>query len=74
MLTIFFTDRPVTNWATASTCDTQAYAKFFHAMLDDGVYLPPAQFETFFVSLAHTEPEIDRTLEAARRAFRASAR
>jgi len=74
MLTIFFTDRPVTNWATASTCDTQAYAKFFHAMLDDGIYLPPAQYETFFVSLAHTEPEIDRTLEAARRAFRASAR
>ncbi len=74
MLTLFFTDRPVHDWAGASTCDTQMYASFFRAMLEEGVYLPPAQFETFFVSLAHTDSEIDRSIESARRALRACAR
>jgi len=74
MLTLFFTDRPVHDWAGASTCDTKMYASFFRAMLEEGVYLPPAQFETFFVSLAHTDPEIDRSVDSARRALRACAR
>jgi len=74
MLTVFFTDRPVGDWSGAATCDTKMYAVFFRAMLEEGVYLPPAQFETFFVSLAHTDPEIDRTIESARRALRACAR
>jgi glutamate-1-semialdehyde 2,1-aminomutase len=74
MLTLFFTDRPVSDWTTASACDTKMYGTFFHGMLGEGIYLPPAQFETFFVSLAHTDPEIDRSVEAARRALRACAR
>jgi glutamate-1-semialdehyde 2,1-aminomutase len=73
MLTLFFTDRPVSDWTSAAACDTKMYGVFFHKMLDEGVYLPPAQFETFFVSLAHTDSEIDRTVQAARRALRACA-
>ncbi|MEE9218853.1 MAG: glutamate-1-semialdehyde 2,1-aminomutase [Acidobacteriota bacterium] len=74
MLTVFFTDRPVTDWVSASACDTQAYAAYFRSMLDQGVYLPPAQYETFFMSLAHAEADIEQTLKAARTAFRACAR
>jgi glutamate-1-semialdehyde 2,1-aminomutase len=73
MLTLFFTDQPVSDWTSAATCDTKMYGVFFHKMLEEGVYLPPAQFETFFVSLAHTDSEIDRTVQAARRALRACA-
>jgi glutamate-1-semialdehyde 2,1-aminomutase len=73
MLTLFFTENPVSDWTGAATCDTKMYGTFFHKMLDDGVYLPPAQYETFFVSLAHTDSEIDRTVQAARRALRACA-
>jgi glutamate-1-semialdehyde 2,1-aminomutase len=50
-------------------CDTQAYATFFHAMLENGVFLPPSQFEAWFVGLAHDEGVIKRTVEAARAAF-----
>ncbi len=71
MMTIFFTDRPVVDHATARACDTRRYAAFFHAMLQRGVYLPPSQFEAFFVSLAHSESEIDATIAAAREAFAA---
>jgi len=69
MWTGFFTSVEVTNWATADSCDRQLYGKFFHAMLSEGVYLAPSQFEAGFVSLAHTDEVIDRTLEAARKAF-----
>lgn len=64
MLTAFFTDRPVTDFASATSSDTGAYGKFFHAMLRHGVYLPPSQYEAWFVSLAHGEEEIERTLAA----------
>ena len=70
MFTTFFTDQPVTNWATAKTCDTQKFGKFFRAMLEQGVYLAPSQFEAGFMSLAHGEEEIDATIAAARQAFR----
>lgn len=69
ILWIAFTGLPVTDQATAKQCDTKRFAKFFHAMLDRGVYLPPSQFECLFVSAAHTDEEIDRTIEAAREAF-----
>jgi glutamate-1-semialdehyde 2,1-aminomutase len=71
MFTTFFTDAPVTNWSTASKADRTRYGKFFHAMLEEGVYLAPSQFEAGFVGAAHTDELIDRTIEAARRAFRA---
>jgi glutamate-1-semialdehyde 2,1-aminomutase len=71
MWTSFFTDRPVINWTTASASDRSRYGHFFHAMLDNGVYLAPSQFEAAFVSIAHTDDVIDRTIEAAKKAFRA---
>ena len=62
----FFTDQEVTDYASAKSCDTKRYAKFFHAMLDRGVYLAPSQFEVGFMSLAHTDDDIEKTLKAVR--------
>jgi glutamate-1-semialdehyde 2,1-aminomutase len=73
MFTVFFTSLPVTDFQTAKASDTGRYAKFFHALLDRGVYFPPSQFETCFVSLAHTSSNIRATIHAAREAFRAAA-
>jgi len=69
MWTSFFTDTPVTNWETANRSDREIYGRFFHAMLDEGVYLAPSQFEAGFVSVAHSEEVIEQSIEAARRAF-----
>jgi len=69
MVGVFFQEGPVTDLVTAQRSDTQRYARFFHAMLERGVYLPPSQFETLFVSLAHTDEQIDETIVAARGAF-----
>jgi glutamate-1-semialdehyde 2,1-aminomutase len=68
MWTSFFTNEPVVDWDSANKSDRQRYGKFFHAMLDEGVYLAPSQFEAAFVSLAHTEQVIQQTIEAARKA------
>jgi glutamate-1-semialdehyde 2,1-aminomutase len=73
MITVFFCAGPVTDYATAKASDTKRFGRFFHAMLERGVYLPPAQFEAAFVSLAHGEAEIDLTVAAAGEAFRAVA-
>jgi len=73
MMTTFFTPQEVVDWATAKTADTKRYAAFFRAMLENGVSLAPSQFEAAFVSAAHTAADIDRTLAAARAAFRAAA-
>jgi glutamate-1-semialdehyde 2,1-aminomutase len=70
MWTTFFTKGPVFDWQTANSCDRQLYGKYFHAMLDQGIYLAPSQFEAGFVSVAHTEEIIERTIEAARRGFK----
>jgi glutamate-1-semialdehyde 2,1-aminomutase len=70
MFTIFFTASEVLDAATARKADAPRFGRFFHEMLDRGVYLPPSQFEAAFVSLAHGEEEIHHTLEAARAAFR----
>src|SRR5687768_2700692 len=69
MWTTFFTDQPVSNWETANRSNREQYAKFFHAMLDEGVYLAPSQFEAGFVSLAHTDEIIDQTISAAKKAL-----
>jgi glutamate-1-semialdehyde 2,1-aminomutase len=71
MWTSFFTSEPVTDWTSAARSNRERYGKFFHAMLDEGVYLAPSQFEAGFISIAHTDDLLDRTVEAARRAFRA---
>ena len=76
MLTPFFVaadGQPVTNFKEATASDTQKYARFFHAMLDAGVYLPPSQYEAWFVSLAHDDAAIDETIRAAKTAFKAVA-
>ena len=71
MLTVFFTRKPVRDWPSADRCDRKAYARFFHGLLDNGVYFPPAQFETAMLSSCHTERDVERTLKAAARAFAA---
>ena len=69
MWTSFFTDEPVLDWEGANKSDRQRYGKFFHAMLEEGVYLAPSQFEAGFVSLAHTDEIIEQTIEAGRKAL-----
>jgi glutamate-1-semialdehyde 2,1-aminomutase len=69
MFTWFFTTGPVTDWASASKADTAAFGKFFTGMLDNGVYLPPSQFEAAFLSAAHSEADVQQTIAAAKQAF-----
>nr|MBA3541168.1 glutamate-1-semialdehyde 2,1-aminomutase [Deltaproteobacteria bacterium] len=66
MLTMFFTAGPVTDYASAKTSDTVRFGSFFRGMRDRGVFLPPSQYEAMFVSLAHTDDDIDLILAAAR--------
>ena len=69
MLGIFFTDLEVTDYNLAKTSDTSKYGKFFRCMLKEGIYLPPSQFETLFLSVAHSEEDIEKTLKASSCAF-----
>jgi glutamate-1-semialdehyde 2,1-aminomutase len=70
MLTPFFSRHPVRDYQAALTSDTRAYGAFFRAMLARGIYLPPSQFESWFISGAHTERDIERTIRAARDAMK----
>jgi glutamate-1-semialdehyde 2,1-aminomutase len=70
MLTLFFATDAVTDFRTAKRADTARFARFFHGMLERGIYLPPSQFEAWFVSLAHGADEIRATAEAAAAALR----
>lgn len=70
LVTPFFTAQPVRDFASAMTADTTRYAAFFRGLITRGVYPPPSQFEAWFISAAHTEKEIDRTIKAARAAIR----
>jgi glutamate-1-semialdehyde 2,1-aminomutase len=69
MMCCFFRPPPVTNYAQATASSTPAFAAWFHAMLEAGIYLPPSQFEAMFVSAAHCEQDLNRTVEAASEAF-----
>ena len=69
LLTLFFSDVPVTSYEEARACDLEAHASFCRALLERGVYPPPSQFEAWFPSLAHDEGAIERTIAAAREAF-----
>ena len=73
LFTVFFTDQEVVDFDTARTTDTEVFAAFFHSMLEQGVYLPPAAFEAWFFSSAHDEAAIDRVLSALPGAARAAA-
>jgi glutamate-1-semialdehyde 2,1-aminomutase len=66
MLTLFFSEGPVSDFETATRSDTRRHAVFFREMLERGVHLPPSQYEALFISLAHETEDLDRTLEAAR--------
>ena len=68
MFTWFFTEQPVTDWESAKRADTARFGAFHRRMLEQGIYLPPSQFEAAFVSAAHTDEDIRRTVEAARAA------
>jgi glutamate-1-semialdehyde 2,1-aminomutase len=70
MLTIFFTSVPVRDYASARSCDTHRFARFFARMLEQGFLIPPSQFEAWFLSLAHTQEEVAATIEAAHRALK----
>ena len=59
----------MTDWESAKKCDTARFGQFFHWMLDRGIYLAPSQFEAAFVSAAHTDEDIDRTIQAAKDAL-----
>ena len=69
MWTSFFSDGEVSDWSTANRCNRELYGQFFHAMLSEGVYLAPSQFEAAFVSVAHGEGVIEQTVAAAGKAF-----
>jgi len=69
MFTFFFTPEPVTDWESAKRSDTACFGRFFHFMLERGVYLAPSQFEAGFVSATHSEDDIRQTVEAAREFF-----
>jgi len=70
MFTVFCTNQDVMDFESAKTSDTQRFNRFFHMMLDEGAYLPPSQFEAAFISAAHTNSDIERTIEAASKALR----
>jgi glutamate-1-semialdehyde 2,1-aminomutase len=73
MFCTYFSQGPVTNWATASQSDTERFGRFFQSMLEEGVYVAPSQFEAGFMSTAHGDEVIETTIEAAGRAFKAAA-
>ena len=70
MFCAFFGKEPVYDWDGAALCDTKAFAKYFRAMLEEGVYLAPSQFETGFVSISHSEQDLERTIAAAGKCFK----
>lgn len=74
MLGLFFTDRPVLNFSDARKCDTERFARYYRAMLEEGFYLAPSQYEASFVSGAHSDEDIRQTVEAAGRVFEALAK
>lgn len=69
MITLFFSEKPVVDTASALAADAKMFAKFFHGMLERGVYLPPSQFETAFLSIMHTDELLDSVVEKAREVF-----
>lgn len=69
MVTLFFSSEKVKSYEDAKACDTKLFSKYFKLMLNEGIYLPPSQFETFFISNAHSEEDISNTIEAVRNTF-----
>jgi glutamate-1-semialdehyde 2,1-aminomutase len=72
MFTFFFTESPVTDWNSAKTANTDQFKRFFHHMLDHGVYLAPSQFEAGFLSYAHSDADVQQTVDIAREFFKSA--
>jgi glutamate-1-semialdehyde 2,1-aminomutase len=72
MLGLFFTKEKVVDYSSAKSTNTKQYGRFFHEMLERGVYLPPSAFETIFLSSAHSQSDISQTIKISERAFRAA--
>ncbi len=70
LLSVFFTDRNVEDLDSALSSDVNLFKQFFLSMLDEGIYLPPSQYEAWFISLAHSEEDLRKTIDAAERSFR----
>jgi len=70
MVGFFFTDQQVINYETAQTSDLDRFAKYYRGMIEEGVFLPPSQFEGLFMSTAHTDEHIEKTIEAVKRVFK----
>lgn len=73
MFSVFFTEKDVLNFTDAQACNHEAFAVYYKAMLEQGIYLPPSQYETCFVSGAHDQAALDKTIAAAKQAFAAAA-
>jgi glutamate-1-semialdehyde 2,1-aminomutase len=69
MFTWFFAPGPVTDWTSATKSDTEAFGRFFRALLENGIYLPPSQYEAAFLGAAHTEHDVQQTIAASKQAF-----
>ena len=69
MMTFFFSEQEVVSWNEAAKCNTDQFAKYFWALMDRGVYMPCSQYEALFISAAHTDADIDKTIDAAKEAF-----
>jgi glutamate-1-semialdehyde 2,1-aminomutase len=69
MITVFFSSEPVFDAASSRKSDTKKFSRYFRVMLENGVYLPPSQFEAAFLSVSHTDDDVDATVAAARKAF-----
>jgi glutamate-1-semialdehyde 2,1-aminomutase len=69
MFTWFFSPGPVVDWESAAKSETEAFGRFFRVLLENGIYLPPSQFEAAFLSAAHTEKDVEQTIAAARHAL-----
>ncbi len=74
LLTLFFAPRSPSEWSGAAAADGARFALFFRRMLEQGIYLPPSQFEAWFLSLAHSDDQIDRTIAVARNVLKGIAR
>jgi len=70
LFTLFFAEGPVKDYRTAKMSNTKRFAQFFNEMMEQGIYLPPSQFEAWFLSLAHTQKDLDRTIEACDNALK----
>ena len=74
MFSMFFTDQQITNFESVKTCDTSFFKSYFNALLEEGIYIAPSQFEAGFMSAIHSDKEIDQTIDANLKALKVASR